>query len=267
MPDERTLCAVLDAVDVGMALVGPDRRVQWANAAYADFVDMTPADLEGTSLFGRACPCDAFAGREEEWERSRTLAVTGESPDGTVVEVVARPVTPDSDVRLVVVRRGFVRPVSGRRLPPDVVAEMSGFLTDLTGHAPDPAAIGVAPIAMLVFAVDDLAGLRGRLGAEGAEEALRQVARALVLQKRKADIVSRYGDGQFLVIAPDTTREGAAMLVERIEARLAGLVLEVDGEPVQVALRTWAAEYRPALDGSLREAVRRAAEATRVGPS
>lgn len=261
VPDETTLCAALDVVDVGMALVGPDRRIQYSNAAFAEFVGMTPDALAGESIFGAGCPCESLHEHRERWEEAELMTVSGASPDGAVVDVVVRPVSPGAGVRLVVVRRGLVRAMTSRRLPPTVVEELQEFLTELTGHAADPSSLSAAPLSILVLGVEGVDDLRSTIGEDSVEEVLREVAQSLVLQKRKADIISRYADGQFLVIAPDTPRYGAAMLAERIRARVESLDLASDGEPVPVRLATYTAEYRPQLDGSIRDAVRRASDA------
>lgn len=261
MPDQSTLCAALDVVDVGMALVGPDQRIQYANAAYAEFLDADSNEVEGQSIFAGGCPCEALHDQRSRWDDTDLLTVSGQSPAGTVVDVVVRPVTPGSEVRLVVVRRGLVRAMGGRRLPAEVVEELQEFLTELTGHAADPSSLSAAPLSILMIGVEGLDDLRERLGAKGVEDLLREVAQSLVLQKRKADIISRYGDGQFLVIAPDTARYGAAMLAERIRGRVEGLDIDAGGEPLPVRLATFTAEYRPQLDGSIRDAVRRASDA------
>ncbi|MDX1661471.1 MAG: diguanylate cyclase [Gemmatimonadota bacterium] len=261
VPDTSTLCAALDVVDVGMALVGPDQRIQYANAAFAEFVAAPPDGLEGESIFEGASPCQALEQCRDRWEDAELLTVSGPSPAGSVVDVVVRPVTPGSEVRLVVVRRGLVRSMAGRHLPPGVVKDIQEFLTELTGHAADPSTLSAAPLSILMMGVEGLSELRARIGEEAVEDLLREVAQSLVLQKRKADIISRYADGQFLVIAPDTARYGAAMLAERIRNRVEGLEIEADGEPVPVRLATYTAEYRPQLDGSIRDAVRRASDA------
>lgn len=260
VPDTSTLCAALDVVDVGMALVGSDRRIQYANAAFAEFVAAAPDGIEGESIFSGACPCEALHDCEDRWDEAELLTVSGPSPSGSVVDVVVRPVSPGSDVRLVVVRRGLVRAMAGRRLPPSVIKEVQQFLTELTGHAADPSSLSAAPLSILMVGIEGLDQLRSRVGDETVEDLLREVAQSLVLQKRKADIISRYGDGQFLVIAPDTARYGAAMLAERIRNRVESLGIQADGEPVPVRLATYTAEYRPQLDGSIREAVRRASD-------
>jgi diguanylate cyclase (GGDEF)-like protein len=258
VPDQRTLCAALDAVDLGMALVGPDHRVEYCNAAYGEYLGLAPDAVAGHSVFGAGCPCEALAAYEDEWDRSEMIAVSGEAPMGGVVEVIVRLVAPGSDTRLLVVRKGMVRTITARRLTPDVIEDVARFVTALTGHPVDQASLAVAPLSILLLALADLSSLRERYGEEVAEDALRQVAQALVLQKRKADITCRYSDGQFLVLAPDTPRYGASILAERIRHSLSTLDLEVVDGPVPVTLLAYTAEYRPSMDGSIREAVEKA---------
>jgi diguanylate cyclase (GGDEF)-like protein len=258
VPDQRTLCAALDAVDLGMALVGPDHRIEYCNTAYGEYLGLAPEAVAGSSIFAAGCPCEALAGYVDEWDRSEMIAVSGEAPIGGVVEVIVRLVNPGVDTRLVVVRKGMVRTISARRLSPDVVGDVARFVNELTGHPVDEGALGAAPLSILLLALADVGSLRERYGEEASEDALRQVAQALVLQKRKADITCRYGDGQFLVLAPDTPRYGAAILAERIRQSLTTLDLDVSDGPVPVALLAYTAEYRPNMDGSIREAIEKA---------
>lgn len=258
MPDQRTLCAALDAVDLGMALVGEDHRVEYCNTAYGEYLGLAPEAVAGTSIFAAGCPCESLAAYADDWDQSEMIAVSGEAPMGGVVEVIVRLVSPDSDTRLVVVRKGMVRTISARRLTQEVIEDVARFVTDLTGHPVDEGALGAAPLSILLLSLADLGSLRQRYGEEVAEDALRQVAQALVLQKRKADITCRYSDGQFLVIAPDTPRYGAAILAERIRQSLTTLDLEVVDGPVPVTLLAYTAEYRPNMDGSIREAIEKA---------
>ncbi|MGH7566011.1 MAG: GGDEF domain-containing protein [Gemmatimonadota bacterium] len=238
--------------------MGPDHRVEYCNAAYGEFLGLAPDSVAGNSIFGAACPCESRAAYEADWDLSEMIAVSGEAPMGGVVEVIVRLVAPGSDTRLIVVRKGMVRTITARRLTPEVIEDLAQFVTELTGHPVDQGALGVAPLSVLLLALADQESLRQRYGEEASEDALRQVAQALVLQKRKADITCRYGDGQFLVLAPDTPRYGAAILAERIRQSLTTLDLEVVDGPVPVTLLAYTAEYRPSMDGSIREAVEKA---------
>ena len=261
LPDENTLRAALDAVDLGMALVDANGRIEYANSAFGEYLAHPATVVEGSSIFDEGSPCVSLRAHEAEWGESHSFSVSGESPQGASVDVVVRPVMPGSDLRLVVVRRALVRAFPHRRLPDDVVTDLRQFLAELTGHPADPAVISAAPLSILMLGVEDVDALRERYGEPVVEEVLRQVAQALVLQKRKADIISRYGDGQFLVLAPDTPRHGAAMLAERIRMRVEALEFESADEALPISLVTWAAEYRPQLDGSIRDAVDRASQA------
>lgn len=268
MTDERTLRAALDVVDLGIALVDADGGIDYANAAFAEFAGDSAESIVGASVFGGGAPCDALVGRRAEWAGADFLSVSGTSADGSPVEVVVRPVDADARTHLVVVRRGLVRTSSrGRLSPPAAAAELADYLAELTGHDIDQDAVAVAPVSILLLGVEGLDGLRRRHGQAAVEETLRQVAQALVLQKRKPDIVSRFGDEQFLVVAPGTPRAGAVMLAERIRERVASLAFEIDGEPVPVSVATHAMEYRPRVDGSIRDAVERASSALSASPA
>lgn len=255
IPGEQTLRAVLDALDIGVALVGSDHRLDYCNIAYAELLGIPVIELLGTSLFGPACPSTAILSYQTSWDEEAVVALTGEGVNGGTVEIVAQPLTPGSDLRLVVVRRGLTRTVRRPLLDPAIVEDMLEFLTELTGHEPDISVLTTPPISIVMIAIESL----GESDPEKpVEETLRMVAEALVLQKRKADIITRYTDDRFLVIAPETPRRGAVMLADRIEASVQTLEI-----PVRV--RTYAAEFRPPMDGTLRDAVGRASEALSEG--
>jgi len=52
-------------------------------------------------------------------------------------------------------------------------------------------------------------------------EAVRALGRFLLLGVRQADILGRWSDGEFLLVAPGTSREGAEMCMRNILDRLA----------------------------------------------
>ncbi|HUP01556.1 MAG TPA: diguanylate cyclase [Gemmatimonadota bacterium] len=259
--DPNLLRAALDALDVGIALVGPDHRIRHCNSAYADLLAAPPEFLLGASLFGAGSPCKRLADYEAEWDRGETLSVTGESQDGAVVDILVRPLAPGSDVRLILARRAGGRSIQSGTLPADVLADLRSFIGDLTGHAAADATLARAPLSILVLAVDGLENARRTGGNAAAEEVIRQVTQVLVLEKRKQDIISRYGDGLFLVLAPDTPGHQAALLAERLRDRVDAVEIDPADDSLRPHLRVSTAEYRPHLDGSVREAVDRAASA------
>lgn len=257
------LQATLDALDVGIALVGPERRIRYCNAAYANLFAVPPELLLGASFFGAGSPCDGFTARGAEWDRGETISVTGESLDGSPVDVIVRPLATGSDMRLVLARRGLARSLRGGTLPAEVLADVRTYLEELTGHATDDDALARAPLSILVLAVEGLDGVRRNGGDPAAGEVVRQVAQILVLEKRKSDVITRYGEGVFLVLAPDTPGPQAALLADRFRDRVEEIQTGTGAVPSRVRLRASTAEYRPHLDGPLREAVDRAAAVLR----
>lgn len=257
MIEETTFRAVLDLMDIGMAIVNGDRRVEWCNAAYADFVNRSVDEVTGASFFDEGRPCEEVSQTDAHWNGDAMLTISGQGPMGPV-DVSIRPVSAGSAERLVVVRRGIVRPMGGRRLPDEVVVELCEYVTELTGHAADPAVLSMAPLSILMLMIAEVDSLRASHGEGVLEDVLRQVAQALVLQKRKGDVIARYGEGLFLVLAPDTSRVGATMLAERIRRSVAGLEFTADGKRLRANVLTFAGEYRPSLDGPVRDVVEKA---------
>jgi diguanylate cyclase (GGDEF)-like protein len=78
-----------------------------------------------------------------------------------------------------------------------------------------------APLSLLLLDVDRMKDINDRFGHAAGDAALRRVARAIRGQSRQTDAASRWGGDEFLVLAPDTTRDDAAILASRIQEALA----------------------------------------------
>lgn len=73
-------------------------------------------------------------------------------------------------------------------------------------------------VALLMIDVDRLKETNDQAGHRAGDEVLRTVARALTRSTRISDLVGRFGGDEFLVIAPQTTKDAAGALAERIAA-------------------------------------------------
>jgi len=77
-----------------------------------------------------------------------------------------------------------------------------------------------SPLSLIIFDVDDFKRYNDRNGHARGNEALSRVAAVLRENSRETDLVCRYGGEEFTIILPETDREGAMMVAERIRVCL-----------------------------------------------
>ncbi len=75
--------------------------------------------------------------------------------------------------------------------------------------------------SVVMLDVDNLKAYNDQNGHLRGSEVLRQLAQILVREARSIDLVAKYGGDEFVIILPQTTREGACVLAERIKASVA----------------------------------------------
>jgi diguanylate cyclase (GGDEF)-like protein len=105
------------------------------------------------------------------------------------------------------------------------------------------------PLSCLLIDIDFFKSVNDNYGHAAGDTALMQVARVLTEAVRGSDVVCRYGGDELLVLAPETSLEGALSLAEKIRitasARLFG-----DGERVfPLTLSVGAAELEDSESG------------------
>ncbi len=89
-----------------------------------------------------------------------------------------------------------------------------------------------SPLSVVLFEVDDLAGIREREGADAADDVLRVVAATLAELVRVVDTVARVDAGEFAVIAPGSD---GATVVRRIRDAI-GAIQPPAGRPVTISV-------------------------------
>jgi diguanylate cyclase (GGDEF)-like protein len=83
--------------------------------------------------------------------------------------------------------------------------------------------------SLILLGVDELSGVRARLGSEAADKLKADVASVLRRELRLPDFVVTYGSNEFAIVLPETGQAGARQSVMRVRERLA--VVPQDGDP------------------------------------
>ncbi len=78
------------------------------------------------------------------------------------------------------------------------------------------------PLALLIADIDRFKAFNDRYGHRTGDEVLKAVSKALSSAVRKGDTAYRLGGEEFVILAPEATREGAVIIAERVRRAVAG---------------------------------------------
>jgi len=95
--------------------------------------------------------------------------------------------------------------------------------------------------AVLLVDLDRFKRINDRHGHSQGDLALQQATARIGTALGERDCLARWGGEEFAVLSPDSDRDSAAALAERIRAALGGEPLEIDGEQVTLTLSVGAA--------------------------
>jgi diguanylate cyclase len=108
------------------------------------------------------------------------------------------------------------------------------------------------PVSLVMFDIDHFKKINDTYGHQVGDHAIRETAATLSELSRDVDICGRYGGEEFVVILPDTNKEGALAFCERLRLRIAAISIAVpDLDPVQFTISLGAAEFDTHNDSSL----------------
>jgi diguanylate cyclase (GGDEF)-like protein len=93
-----------------------------------------------------------------------------------------------------------------------------GFLNRRLGELVHAAAIHHTPVSVLIFDIDHFKQFNDNYGHLAGDEILKKFATLLKSQVRSDDIASRYGGEEFVVVLPQTAKDDAVRIAEKIRA-------------------------------------------------
>ncbi len=115
-------------------------------------------------------------------------------------------------------------------------------------------------LSLLMMDLDHFKKINDTYGHNSGDEVLRTFGQVVDNQTRQSDVGGRLGGEEFAVCLPETFKEQAVELAERIREQLAEHTFEADGETFTVTCSIGIAEWSPEYD-SLEELLDRADEA------
>jgi diguanylate cyclase (GGDEF)-like protein len=113
------------------------------------------------------------------------------------------------------------------------------------------------PLSLLIADVDDLKKVNDRWGHQQGDELLKAVGETLRRSVRAADIVTRYGGDEFVLLLPETDSLSAYHLALRLRENVMALELRYNHEPLRTSVSIGIAAY-PAHASNFSELLRRA---------
>jgi diguanylate cyclase (GGDEF)-like protein len=93
-----------------------------------------------------------------------------------------------------------------------------------------------SPLALGIVDADHFKDINSRYLIPGGDQVLTDLGRVLSSSVRTVDTVGRVGGEEFLVVAPETTVEGAAVLAERIRSAVEEFDFSYKGETIRVTV-------------------------------
>jgi diguanylate cyclase (GGDEF)-like protein len=92
------------------------------------------------------------------------------------------------------------------------------------------------PLALALFDVDHFKLVNDELGHLGGDFALRELAGRIKGSIRREEMFARYGGEEFAIVLPETDRDHALELCDRLRQLIAGEPFRYEGKPFQVTI-------------------------------
>jgi len=106
-----------------------------------------------------------------------------------------------------------------------------------------------SPLAIVLSDLDNFKQVNDEFGHHGGDVVLRAFADMIRSQARDVDVSGRIGGEEFAILLPETDREGAALVAERMRRSLNSVAIAVEDTNLNVAASFGVAELVPGQTG------------------
>jgi diguanylate cyclase (GGDEF)-like protein len=92
------------------------------------------------------------------------------------------------------------------------------------------------PLSLLMIDIDHFKQVNDRFGHEAGDRVLKFLANVLISAKRASDVVGRIGGEEFAILLPETSKEAALVIAERLRQLAQTCAPAIAGEKLDVTI-------------------------------
>ena len=104
------------------------------------------------------------------------------------------------------------------------------------------------PMSLILFDIDRFKSINDSFGHHVGDHVIAQIADTCHQQKRKSDIIARFGGEEFLILLPETKLEAAQRVAERLRRKVEASAFSVTSNAVTATISVGVVEANPTMD-------------------
>ncbi|GAB4350917.1 MAG: GGDEF domain-containing protein [Gammaproteobacteria bacterium] len=100
------------------------------------------------------------------------------------------------------------------------------------------------PLSLVVMDIDFFKKINDSYGHKAGDKVLRAIAGRLQKMTREPDFLARFGGEEFVLVMPETDRQAAFTVAEKLRTAIAGMGFTYRGKPVQITVSVGVTEFQ-----------------------
>jgi diguanylate cyclase (GGDEF)-like protein len=104
------------------------------------------------------------------------------------------------------------------------------------------------PMSLVLFDIDQFKLINDSFGHYAGDHVIKEIADICHQQKRKSDIIARFGGEEFLILLPETKLEAAQRFAERLRRKVETSAFCVASNAIRATISIGVSEANPSID-------------------